>query len=89
MLKTIAILQGFTKDDIFTAMTNISIRKKWDRVFDKFEIIDKDPETGTEYLYMSIKVVFIFNLSLLLYLLRTETSYRLVKFGMNFQIRIV
>lgn len=65
MLKTFARLEGFTKDDIFKAMTTISIRKQWDKVFDKFEIIDKDPVTGTEYLYMSIKVTLL----LLLYFL--------------------
>lgn len=56
MLKTYATIDGFTKDDIFKAMTTISIRKQWDKVFDQFKIMEKDPETGAEFLYMSIKV---------------------------------
>jgi hypothetical protein len=49
-------LEGFNKDEIFEAISNVNIRKDWDKVFSEFKIVESNEADGSEVLYMSIKV---------------------------------
>lgn len=55
LLKTYAEIRGYTKDEVFEAITDVSIRKEWDKIFSEFKVIENNKDEG-EYLYMSIKV---------------------------------
>jgi hypothetical protein len=56
LLKTVAFLEGFTKDEIFEAISNVKIRMQWDKVFSEFKIVETNNLEQWEVLYMSIKV---------------------------------
>jgi hypothetical protein len=55
MIKSIFTIEGYTKEEVFEAIANVSIRKEWDKIFSEFKVIESDKE-GFEVLYMSIKV---------------------------------
>jgi hypothetical protein len=58
MLKTFAMIENFSKEEVFMAIADVRIRKEWDKVFQEFKIIDNNKDNdGKEVLYMSIKVV--------------------------------
>lgn len=60
MLKTHAIIEGFSKDLVFKAIADVSIRKQWDKIFSEFKVIDANEQS--EVLYMLIRVIIsIFN----------------------------
>lgn len=54
-MKTEATLNGFTKEEIFEAISNVKIRMQWDKIFSEFKIIETNNEEQWEVLYMSIK----------------------------------
>ena len=56
LIKSFAKLP-FTKDVIYEAISNLSIRMKWDSVFDILKVIDYT-KNGNEVLYMIIKSPF-------------------------------
>jgi hypothetical protein len=56
MIKTVAVIDGYGKDEIFEAIANVNIRKEWDKVFSEFKIVETNPDDLYEVLYMSIKV---------------------------------
>ena len=56
MIKTNAIIDNFTKDEVFKAISDVKIRREWDKIFSEFKIIESNEKEGKEYLYMSIKV---------------------------------
>jgi hypothetical protein len=56
MLKTFAMIKGYSSNEVFKAIADVEIRKQWDTVFTEFKIIDKDEKDGSEVLYMRIKV---------------------------------
>jgi hypothetical protein len=56
MIKAIVNIPNFTREEVFEAIANVSIRKEWDKIFSEFKIIETTPEGG-EILYMSIKVI--------------------------------
>ena len=60
MIRTIAIIENFTLDEVFEAIANVNIRKQWDKVFSEFKIVDADQDDHFEVLYMSIKVLILF-----------------------------
>jgi hypothetical protein len=53
LLKTLATVKGYDKDEILEAIVNVNIRSKWDEIFEEFKELDD------ETIYCSIKVVFI------------------------------
>jgi hypothetical protein len=55
LLKTLATVYGYDKDQILEAIINVNIRSKWDEIFEEFRELDK------ETIYCSIKVI-LFNL---------------------------
>jgi len=59
MLKTIATINDFTKEEIFNAIVNVEIRKKWDTLFSEFKIVEENKEERSEVLYMALKVKII------------------------------
>jgi hypothetical protein len=59
MIKSIFTIENYTKEQVYEAIANVSIRKEWDKIFSEFKVIEADSE-GYEILYMSIKVKFIF-----------------------------
>jgi hypothetical protein len=58
ILKSISYLKGFTAEEVFEAIADVSIRKEWDKVFSEFKIIDYDHKNESEYLYMVVKVKY-------------------------------
>lgn len=60
LIKTVAYLDGFTKEEVFEAISNVNIRKQWDKIFSEFKIVETNNEEGWEVLYMSIKSPSIF-----------------------------
>lgn len=56
MIRTIAIIEEFSKEEIFEAISNVNIRKQWDKVFSEFKIVEAYDEEQSEVLYMAIKV---------------------------------
>lgn len=51
-----AIVNDFSKEEIFNAIANVDIRKQWDTLFSEFKIVETNKEEKTEVLYMSLKV---------------------------------
>lgn len=60
MIKTNAEIDNFTKEEVFNAISDVNIRKEWDKIFSEFKILENNPKEGKEYLYMSIKSPSIF-----------------------------
>ena len=58
MIKSIVTIRGYTREEVFEAIANVDIRKKWDKIFSEFKVIEIDEE-GYEILYMSIKVIIV------------------------------
>ena len=58
LIKTEAYLNGFTKEEVFEAISNVNIRMQWDKIFSEFKIIEINDIEQYEVLYMSIKVNF-------------------------------
>jgi hypothetical protein len=56
MIKTYATIHGYTKDQIFEAIANVSIRRQWDTIFSEFKIVENNQKENYEVLYMLIKV---------------------------------
>lgn len=54
-MRTTATLENFTIDEIFEAIANIDIRKKWDSNFVTFDLIESNQD-GSDLLYMALKV---------------------------------
>jgi hypothetical protein len=57
LIKTVAYLDGFTKQEIFDAISDVNIRMQWDKVFSEFKIVETNDDEQWEVLYMSIKVI--------------------------------
>jgi hypothetical protein len=55
LVKSNAILDGFSKEEVFEAISNVNIRKEWDKIFSEFKIVETNDKEGWEVLYMSIK----------------------------------
>ena len=55
MIKSIFTIENYTKEQVFEAISNVSIRKEWDKIFSEFKVVETDSD-GYEILYMSIKV---------------------------------
>jgi alkylhydroperoxidase/carboxymuconolactone decarboxylase family protein YurZ len=58
LIKTIATIIDFTKEEIFNAIANVEIRKQWDTLFSEFKIVEQNKDEKSEVLYMSLKVKF-------------------------------
>ncbi len=58
MVKSLVTIRDYSRDEVFEAIANVDIRKKWDKIFSEFKVIETDDE-GYEILYMSIKVTFV------------------------------
>ncbi len=56
LIKTVAVLDGFTKDEVFEAISNVKVRMLWDKVFSEFKVVETNSQEQWEVLYMSIKV---------------------------------
>ena len=52
MIRTIAIIDNFSKDEIFEAISNVNIRKQWDKVFSEFKIVETNNSEQFEVLYL-------------------------------------
>jgi hypothetical protein len=61
MIRTITIIDNFTKEEVFEAISNVNIRMQWDKVFTEFKIVETNDSEQFEVLYMSIKVKIIIN----------------------------
>jgi hypothetical protein len=89
MIKTIAVIDGYSKTEVFEAIANANVRTKWDKIFSDFTLVSENRQAGTELVYTSIKVNLL-NLmfSLLVYLCRIEILYKKEKFGKTFLIQV-
>ncbi len=54
-MKTTAIIEGYTIDQIFESIINIDIRKQWDKNFLTFKIIESYPEYDILYMVLKVK----------------------------------
>jgi hypothetical protein len=58
MIKTYAEIENYSKEEVFEAIANVSIRREWDKIFSEFKILECNEKEGREVLYMSIKVSY-------------------------------
>jgi hypothetical protein len=58
VIRTIAVIDNYSRDDIFEAISNVNIRKQWDKIFSEFKIVETNEKEQFEVLYMAIKVIF-------------------------------
>ena len=56
ILRTTAFIEGFSSKEIFEAISNIPLRKIWDRSFSELAIVEHNIEENYDILYMVIKV---------------------------------
>ena len=56
VIKAIATIEGFNKEEVFEAIYDLKLRMSWDSVFRDFKVVRPETETSPEILYMSIKV---------------------------------
>lgn len=56
MIRSSATINGYTKDDIMEAYNNLEIRKKWDKSYENFQLIEKNEIEGYEIIQCCIKV---------------------------------
>ncbi len=56
MIKTYAEIENYTKEEVYKAIVDVSIRREWDQIFSEFKILENKENEGKEVLYMSIKV---------------------------------
>lgn len=49
LIKAIATLRGFTKDIVFEAIYDTDVRQSWDKVFDKFEVVEETEDHTVLY----------------------------------------
>ncbi len=63
MIKTYAVIQNYTKEEVNEAIVNVSIRSEWDKIFSEFKILENKENEEKEVLYMSIKVIKFFKKS--------------------------
>jgi hypothetical protein len=47
------IIENYSKEQVFEAISNVSIRKQWDKIFAEFKVVESNDTD--EILYMSIK----------------------------------
>jgi hypothetical protein len=59
MIKSVFTIDGYTKEQVFEAISNVSVRKEWDKIFSEFKVIETSEDDNSEVLYMSIKVILI------------------------------
>ena len=57
VIRTIAVIDNYSRDDIFEAISNVNIRKQWDKIFSEFKIVETNEKEQFEVLYMAIKVI--------------------------------
>jgi hypothetical protein len=55
IVRTIAEIEGFTKEQIFDALSFFEVRKQWDKVMQDFNIIETNKEDDSEIVYSSVK----------------------------------
>lgn len=58
LIKTIATINDYSKEEIYNAIANVEIRKRWDTLFSEFKIVEENKYEKSEILYMSLKVSF-------------------------------
>lgn len=58
IMKTTAIIDGYSSKEIFEAIAIITNRLLWDKSFEEFIIIEQNFDEGWEILYMVFKVEF-------------------------------
>lgn len=56
VVKAVATIDGFTKEEVFEAIYDLKLRMSWDSVFRDFKVVRQETEHSPEVLYMSIKV---------------------------------
>jgi hypothetical protein len=61
MVKLVTEIEGYTHDQVWEAFVNFEMRKKWDKVLEKFSIIEKNNDENSEIVYFVIKVSFLIN----------------------------
>jgi hypothetical protein len=60
VVKAIATIDGFTKEEVFEAIYDLKLRMSWDHVFSDFKVVRQETDNSPEILYMSIKVNYNF-----------------------------
>jgi hypothetical protein len=58
LIRTFGEIEGYTKEEIYKAITDVNIRREWDKIFSEFKVIESNDKS--EVLYMSIKSPSIF-----------------------------
>ena len=55
LIKAVATLRGIPGDIVFRAIYDTNIRREWDKIFYKFEVVEHDEEKLETILYYIIK----------------------------------
>jgi hypothetical protein len=58
MIKTFAVIENYFSNEVYEAIADVNIRKKWDTIFSEFKIIDNID--GCEVIYMRIESPTVF-----------------------------
>jgi hypothetical protein len=54
--KSLTEIEGYSKEQVFQALTDLETRKKWDKGLGEFKMVEYDQETNSEVLYSVLKV---------------------------------
>ncbi len=69
MVRGTAICQNISQDTLYYLINDARIRKNWDKIFSRFELVEDFPETNSQIIYYAVKVyiyIYIYNLCLCL-----------------------
>ena len=53
--RTTATIEGFGIDEIWSAITDIETRRKWDENFEVFEVVDSTEKYDVLYMILKVK----------------------------------
>jgi hypothetical protein len=56
MIKTVAIVEGFTKDELFENYIDLNRRRNWDSVLQSFKILETKADENYEIIHFVVKV---------------------------------
>lgn len=90
IIKNMATIHGYTKDEVYEAINRAEIRRQWDKNYNYMSVVEVNEKEGYEIIYSTIKVQYILiYYSHLQFLSKTENSFIRKNHGITFQIKIL
>lgn len=56
LIKAISIVEGYSREEIFRAISEVKLRMSWDTVFRDFRIVQEKTDDQEEVIYMALSV---------------------------------